>query len=79
MEGMEARVEQMRRGDAVPEPMIWGQQAGALLNAVLSRQILDNYRTGSVRKWLEVYQNDAHRLMANRFGGVVHPYFEQGE
>lgn len=74
MDPVKVATRRMEAGDAVAETALWGSIAKDL-----PRKHLDRYRNASVLKWMEVYGQDAGRLMRAKYGAVVDSYFPQGE
>lgn len=70
----EAMVRRMSAGEAVPEGYVWGHMA-ASIGAMAGRDVLDQYRRGSVSAFVDVFANDAYGMLQAKYGDVVAPYF----
>jgi hypothetical protein len=63
-------------GRSVQEAAIWGLQASRMIGArLVTRDQIESYRKGSVHSFIEIYRQDAQRMMEDRYGEAVRPYF----
>jgi hypothetical protein len=66
---------QLAAGDPVAETTVWGITGMQLVDlGLISREIIDRYRDGTVRRFAAFYRGDAVRMLRERFGVKVEPY-----
>ena len=75
-----AIAKRMRTNQPVAESSICGRVSEQMLNSRdVARDIMDRYRRGSIKAARSAYGDDAEKMLRDRYGDVVNPYFRTRE